>query len=175
MKCDYCKIQMEKRRATEEHPYNYKRSGLDNLLLSGIDVYRCSKCSLESPVIPKVAQLYNVLADDITRKPQLLRGDEIRFLRKHAGLPAQTFARLLGVSAEHLSRIENGHTKGFGKNTDRLIRAFTLTAKEGQDARRTLLEIADALANRRVKPSKVLDIFCALKPRTGWHLSKRAA
>jgi transcriptional regulator with XRE-family HTH domain len=169
MKCNYCKIEMEKRHASDEHPYIYKQSGLNNLILTGISVYTCSACHSEAPVIPQVSRLYEVLAEGIIRQNRLLRGDEIRFLRKHAGLPAAKFARLIGVTAEHLSRVENGHTKSFGKGTDRLVRAFTLTAKEGREARETLLRIADDLAEAgKPKKGKVADASYALRPKQGW-------
>jgi DNA-binding transcriptional regulator YiaG len=145
MKCVVCKVEMQKRQATEARPYLYRLSGLEDQQLAGIEVYTCPNCHVETPVIPRVAELQTVIADGIVRRPRMLRGDEIRFLRKHAGLPAKKFARLIGVSAEHLSRIEQGHTKKLGKPTDRLIRTLTLTAKEGPEARAMLLGIADEL------------------------------
>ena len=176
MKCNYCNIEMAKRNASDDHPYVYRQSGLDNLVLTGITVYTCPKGHPETPVIPKVLRLYEVLAENIVRQGRLLWGDEIRFLRKHAGLPAAKFARLIGVTAEHLSRVENGHTKHFGKGTDRLVRAFTLTAKEGRDARETLIDIADDLAEPG-KPEKAGrdDAIYALRPKQGWQTYKRTA
>jgi transcriptional regulator with XRE-family HTH domain len=96
----------------------------------------------------------------------MLKGSEIRFLRKHAGLPAREFAKLVGVSAEHLSRIENGHTDSLGKPTDRLVRALTLTAKDGREARTTLLSIADGL-KKGTKGGKREHPSYALR-RQGW-------
>jgi transcriptional regulator with XRE-family HTH domain len=124
MKCSYCNIEMEKRRATEEQPYFYGLSGLDDLALVGIDVYTCPKCH------------------------------------------AEEFAKLVGVSAEHLSRIENGHTESLGKPTDRLVRALTLTAKDGREARTTLLSIADGL-KKGTKRGKREHASYALR-RQGW-------
>ncbi len=102
---------MSPRHATRERPYFYKLSGLDNVVLVGIDVYLCPKCSFEAPIIPRVAALHGVIAHDLTFKRGLLCGNEIRFLRKHAALPANQFARLIGITPQHLSRVENGHTK----------------------------------------------------------------
>jgi transcriptional regulator with XRE-family HTH domain len=166
MKCSYCNIEMEKRRATEEQPYFYRLSGLDDLALVGIDVYTCPKCHAEAPIIPRVAQLHSAVADGLIRQPRMLKGSEIRFLRKHAGLPAREFAKLVGVSAEHLSRIENGHTESLGKPTDRLVRALTLTAKGGREARTTLLSIADGL-KKGTKGGKREHASYALR-RQGW-------
>jgi transcriptional regulator with XRE-family HTH domain len=155
MKCNYCKGEMERRLATEERPYSYKHSGLDGLLLYGIEIYSCAKCQGETPIIPRVTELYAVVADGIIRKGSALTGNEIRFLRKHAGLPAQKFAHLIGVTPEHLSRVENGHTKTLGKGTDRLVRALALMVKDGADARGTLLEIADDLERAAKSGKKV--------------------
>jgi DNA-binding transcriptional regulator YiaG len=169
MKCSYCKIEMKKRHASDKHPYIYRQSGLKSLVLTGISVYECPTCHFEAPVIPQISRLYEKLAEGIVRQNRLLRGDEIRFLRKHAGLPAARFARLIGVTAEHLSRVENGHTKSFGRGTDRLVRAFTLTAKEGRAARETLLRIAAELADAgKPKKGKVADASYALRPKQGW-------
>jgi len=176
MKCSNCKIEMEKRQASDAHPYIYRHSGLTNLILTGISVYTCPACHFEAPVIPQVSRLYEVLADNIVRHSRLLWGDEIRFLRKHAGLPATKFARLIGVTAEHLSRVENGHTKHFGKGTDRLVRAFTLIAKEGREARETLLSIADNLAEAgKAKKVRADDTSYTLRPKHGWQKYKRTA
>jgi DNA-binding transcriptional regulator YiaG len=174
MKCTYCDVEMQKRRATRVHPYVYRQSGLKSVLLSGIEVYACPNCDVEAPIIPKIAQLHESLADEITRLPRLLRGDEVKFLRKHAAMPAQQFAKLIGVRPEHLSRVENGHTRSFGKNTDRLIRALTLTAKKGSDARTTLLDLADRL-DHPAKRSAAFEIAYGLKPAKGWQPIAQAA
>jgi len=174
MRRNCCDVEMEKRHATKEHPYVYRQSGLSAVLLSGIDLYYCPNCKAESPVIPRIAQLHESLAQEIIQLPRLLSGDEIKFLRKHAGLPAQQFARLIGVTPEHLSRVENGHTKTFGKNTDRLIRAFTLTAKKGKEARKMLLGLAERL-DGRARRSKSVGISYAMKPRVGWQPIKQTA
>src|SRR5215470_4997252 len=121
MVCSYCKAEMRKRHTTPEHPYLYRLSGLKNEMLTGIDVFTCPKCNIEMPVIPRAAQLQECIAEKLACKQEPLAGDEIRFLRKYAGLPAQTFARLIGIRPEHLSRIENGHTNNLGKPTDMLV------------------------------------------------------
>ncbi len=126
----------------------YALSGLKNVGLVNIIVHRCPTCGFEAPIIPRVGELHRVIALDLVKQPRPLRGEEIRFLRKYTGLPARQFARLLGVTAPHLSRIENGHTQSFGASTDRLIRAIILTATDGKDARDILLKIADELEPR---------------------------
>lgn len=175
MKCSYCKVEMQKRRATPEHPYLYKLSGLDDELLSGIDVFTCPQCHVEAPIIPQPAQLQACIADKLVRKSGLLKGKEIRFLRKYAGLPAQSFARLIRVTPEHLSRIENGHTEALGKPTDMLVRALTLTAKQGgAEARSKLLTIADNLAEESGAGSMHENVY-VLHRRKGWESQDKLA
>lgn len=166
--CEYCHVAMEKRRATKERPYLYRLSGLKNFYLTGIEVFVCPQCQHEIPIIPRMAQLQASIADEIIRKPEMLAGDEIRFLRKHAGFPARSFATLIGISPEHLSRIENGHTEKLGKPTDRLVRALTLRAKEGKEARDTLLSVANGLAKRK-KRKGAEQVYTV--SRQGWRRS----
>jgi len=174
MKCSYCKIEMTRRHATPKRLYLYKRSGLDHVALSGIDVFSCPECGHETPVIPKVGQLHAQLADMIVHLPRVLRGDEVRFLRKHAGLPAQDFAVLIGMTPQHLSKIENGHTP-LGKSADRLVRAFTLTATEGRQARGTLISIADELAKGKNSSRRRPNNISAALIKHGWKTFQKAS
>src|SRR2546426_612040 len=106
--CDVCEAAMVGRLTTPEAPYAYALGGLPRVGLAGITVYRCAACDLDAPVIPKPGELHRVITEFFVKKPGLLAGDELRFLRKHAGLPARTFAARLGIDPSHLSRVENG-------------------------------------------------------------------
>jgi len=154
MYCDECQIEMEEKEATVEAPYQYALSGLRDVYLAGITVYYCPKCEAESPLIPRIAELHQEITRALVHKSSLLRGDEIRFLRKHAGLPGQAFSVLLGVDPAHLSRVENGHTANFGKSTDRLVRALVAKAKAGEEARDILLQIAKGLKDGPLKEER---------------------
>ena len=127
MYCEQCQIEMVERKATVKHPYTYDLSGLSNVRLVGITVYTCPRCGVTSPVIPRIEELHQVIARALVRKPSMLSGEEIRFLRKHAGFPAKKFAALLGVAPEHLSRVENGHRESLSASADRLVRAIATT------------------------------------------------
>ncbi|MGE0824208.1 MAG: hypothetical protein AB7G75_22730 [Candidatus Binatia bacterium] len=98
MNCEVCQVTMQERKATPHKPYHDEFSGLSNVYLTGITVRYCPYCGIESPLIPRVEELHQELARALVRKPALLSGEEVRFLRKHAGLPAQQFAALLGIS-----------------------------------------------------------------------------
>jgi transcriptional regulator with XRE-family HTH domain len=140
---------LEWREATKNSPYLYELGGDWNL--SGIRVYRCPKCGVESPMIPRIMQLHALMAETIADKPTDLTGDEIRFLRKHAGFSAKRFANLIGIDASYLSRVENGKPghKGFGAAADKLAR---LLVSETESAKHALMRIADEADEAARKP-----------------------
>jgi transcriptional regulator with XRE-family HTH domain len=96
---------------------------------------------METPTIPKIAQLHRKMGEILIAKPTGLSGPEIRFLRKSAGFPAKEFSALLGVTASHLSRVENAKDglEGLGVPADKLAR---LLSAEGESAREGLLKLA---------------------------------
>ncbi|MGE0824204.1 MAG: helix-turn-helix domain-containing protein [Candidatus Binatia bacterium] len=151
MLCEDCQMELVERKATAKAPYHYDVSGLSNVYLAGIVVYRCPRCKEEAPAIPRIEELHRAIARALIHKPGVLNGEEIRFLRKHAGFPAQKFAALLGIRPEHLSRVENGRTASLGTPTDRLARAIATTANDGEDAREMLLKMADILGRKGQK------------------------
>ena len=147
MDCEACGGAMRQRVTTAAQPYAYSLSGLDNVRLVGVRVRRCAKCGNELPIIPRIAELHRVIAQTLVELRRPLRGQEIRFLRKYAGLAGQDFAAMLGVRPEHLSRVENGHTATFGAPADRLTRAIAAMTMEDLDTARQVLLKAAALAS----------------------------
>src|SRR3569832_311276 len=123
MKCYLCGGPLNKKVVTKEAPYRYLQSGLRDVYLTGITVNDCPRCKEEFPVIPKVAHLHKLIAQTIIEQPTPLLGDEIRFLRKHMGRPANKFADLLGITPSYLSRVENDPQSKLGPSADKLIRA----------------------------------------------------
>jgi len=151
--------------ATVEAPYFYDLSGLRNAYLAGILVRQCPRCHAESPVIPRIAELHRVMARHLVHKPGLLRGDEIRFLRKHAGFPARKFAALLGVDPSHLSRVENGHIRALGPTADRLARAVAAATLDWKTARETLLRVAAEIEEKSLREARQLPLFRLVRNR----------
>ncbi len=100
----------------------YVESGLDNVWLNNVPAWTCGS-GHEALEIPAVDQLHDVLADLIVKKSTPMVGAEMRFLRKRIGLTAQQFAGRLGISAVHLSRLENGR-RGLQRTMDLLVRLF---------------------------------------------------
>ena len=102
-RCSSCGAQQRLIRATTD----YRESGLDNVQLINVPMWACSNGHQELQ-IPAVEQLHALLTSLVIRKPAKLTGPEIRFLRKELGMSAKTFAKRLGMTDVHLSRIETG-------------------------------------------------------------------
>ena len=115
MRCPGCDRDLKGRKTILERPYQYVESGLDNVFLVGVTLHTC-QCGEELVEIPKGEQLDDVIAKVLIQKGEPLSGAEVRFLRKYAELPAKDFARILGVSPEHLSRVENRKVQRTGSN-----------------------------------------------------------
>jgi len=157
MTCDLCGTKIIEKKATLDSPYHYRMSGLSNVYLIGILVRRCIHCGTESPVIPRIAELHKLIAREIVDKPELLCGEEIRYLRKYAGFSAKRFAALLQIDTSHLSRVENGKCRSLGAPTDKLARTLAISAIDQDYTRKILMQVADnrikarrmALKNRK--------------------------
>jgi len=145
MKCMTCGLGMVVRLATGEAPYAYTLAGLRDVFLVGISIHHCKACGEEVPVIPRVGELHNVIAMALVKQGRLLRGDEIRFLRKNAGFQSSEFAALMGVSATYFSKVENGKMK-LGPGADKLVRLLTTMDEK---KRGLLVEIA-----KEMKPAR---------------------
>lgn len=135
-RCELCGGQVMRRIATQADPYSFELlSGLRSVYLLGIAVERCGKCGVESPTIPKQADLERAIVQHLLGKETQLTGDEVRYLRKSAGISAKDFAQRIGVDASHLSRVENGKPGALGTPTDKLVRAIAAAELASDDAR----------------------------------------
>lgn len=143
-KCSECGAEMEVRVSTAKDPYPYKMSGLANVRLVGVKILICGACGDEAVQIPRVGELHRAIAHTIFHKPGLLSGDEVRFLRKNAGVMAKDFAASIGISPEHLSRIENGKTGNLGEAADKLARLVAMAPCSKAEEIRSLLRSAGA-------------------------------
>jgi len=100
--------------------YRYAECGLDSVTLENIIVFRC-KCGAIVPEIPAIGELHRVILLCVIQKDKLLSGQEIRFLRKMAGLNSRELSSLLGASASTISRWENG-SRRISKKSDAALR-----------------------------------------------------
>lgn len=173
VKCEQCQAKMVVAEATSKTPYRYIGSGLDNVWLVGIKVLNCPRCDVKAPVIPRIEELHRTIAAALLKKPAPLRGDEIRFLRKHAEFPAQDFAALLGITPSHLSRIENGKTPKLGRAADRLARMIAKAHLSGSFDLEALKQLAgEKLSASSEKATGQIELF--LK-RNHWQAEPKAA
>jgi putative zinc finger/helix-turn-helix YgiT family protein len=112
--------------------YRFTETGLENVVLTGIELIRCPRCKNVDPVIRSMNRLMQVLAAGIAGKPCKLDGKEIRFLRKFLRMTGEEFAGVLGTDKTTISKWEN-EEQSPGERADRLIRAVTLILGDGLD------------------------------------------
>jgi transcriptional regulator with XRE-family HTH domain len=93
--------------ATEQHPFHFTDSGLDNVYLVGIKYFTHPDGRVVAE-IPALKQLMRLIARDLVLSKSDLTGSEVRFLRKRLGKKATEYCKYLGLEPETLSRIENG-------------------------------------------------------------------
>jgi putative zinc finger/helix-turn-helix YgiT family protein len=111
---------------------SYPESGLDNVQLFNVPTWVCAN-GHEEVQIPAQQQLHNLLAKLILRKSAPIRGPEVRFLRKRLALSSKEFAKRIGITPVHVSRIETGG-RSIHRSLDLLVRLFfasSLAAKDG--------------------------------------------
>lgn len=110
--------------------YDYKESGLSNVILQGIELIRCKHCGNEDPIIPRVNDLTRLLVVAVISKPHRLQGGEVRFLRKYLRMTGDEFSRLLDIDKTTLSKWENNDDP-VGATNDRLVRVMALALGDG--------------------------------------------
>jgi DNA-binding transcriptional regulator YiaG len=106
--------------------YNFKESGLPNVVLCGIKLIKCDHCNNEDPIIPAMNDLFRTIALALVCKPYRLAGEEVRFLRKYLGLTGDKFSRLLHVDKSTLSKWENNDDP-VGNQSDLAIRLVVMS------------------------------------------------
>lgn len=127
----------------------YPESGLSNVVLQNIPMWRCAN-GHEEVEIPALRQLHEVLTFQILRKPASLSGEEVRFLRKRIGMSAREFGAHLGIHHVTVSRLEHGKRRLL-RPLDLLIRLFCaqfIAAKRGLQLPDDLLPILEELEQR---------------------------
>jgi len=110
--------------------YRFRESGLDNVVLKGIEVVKCPTCGNEAPVLPNLDAILRVLAVAIVTGKRPLSGPEVRYLRKFLQLSGDQFARILHTDKSTLSKWETGAVN-IGSKSDLLIRSVALNLGVG--------------------------------------------
>jgi DNA-binding transcriptional regulator YiaG len=122
--CDCGKTAVE-RMATLKSPYHFVESGLPNVYLVGIRFWVCKNCGKQSAEIPFLKDLMVKIARAVVRQETPLDGAEIRFLRKRLGKKSSDFAKIIGVTPEHYSRLESPREDhNPSGSADKLIRVY---------------------------------------------------
>jgi putative zinc finger/helix-turn-helix YgiT family protein len=122
MKCPECGGKVTQRVGD----YPYLGEELPNVVLVGVKLRTCTECEFSSVGIPKLVGLHKAIAECLAKATHQLSPGEIRFLRKYLGWSGRDFARHFGVSAETVSRWENGKNT-MGATAERLLRLSALT------------------------------------------------
>lgn len=123
MRCPTCGKDM----TCKKVDHKYLESGLDNVILVGVDLCQCI-CGEKIYSVPAVNELHGLLAFSLLKKRSLLNGKEIRFLRKNAGLTALRLGEIMGVHNSTISRWENGK-QPIEEARDRLLRLIFMNIK----------------------------------------------
>jgi DNA-binding transcriptional regulator YiaG len=109
--------------------YYFGESGIP-VTLKGIKIIRCESCGNQDPIIPRLNKLMRVIALAVIHKPYRLKGEDVRFLRKHLEMTGEQFSRLIHVDKTTLSKWENNDDR-IGEQSDRLIRVIALALGDG--------------------------------------------
>jgi hypothetical protein len=132
MKCTECGEDIVR---SKPCAYAYDGLGLDNVVLTEIEVRECTACNWSAPGIPQPSALHRAIAKDLLHERRLLSGRELRFLRKILDWSEEALARHLGVEPfivgawEHdcndgTERIESPVLPALMAPIDRLLRVL---------------------------------------------------
>jgi putative zinc finger/helix-turn-helix YgiT family protein len=106
--------------------YQYRESGLDNVFVRGVGIYRC-KCGQEYVQLPGAQEVHDQVASALLNKASILTGPESKFLRKWLRLTSEDMAQALGYTRVTVSRWEN---YGPSAKTDRALRLYASAVRK---------------------------------------------
>jgi len=139
--------------------YQYKASGLDNIVLKKTPAFKCPGCGDTYPIISRIEEIHAEIADRLVKKASMITGKEMVFLRKEMGLKAKDLSELFGVHKVTVSRWETGR-EPIKLHYDRLIR-FLYNSKKVQEACKTLQQSMAKMASNQIDPLKHLLKACS--------------
>lgn len=122
MKCPVCDSQNV---VVEKADHHYKECGLKDVTLCNVPSTNCSDCGEQTVLFGNIDQLHGLIAKSILTKKTLLLKEELRFLRSYIGYKSNMFAKILELTKEHYSRLENGGAN-ITPQLDRLVRFAVL-------------------------------------------------
>jgi putative zinc finger/helix-turn-helix YgiT family protein len=101
--------------------YRYSESGINQVVLQGVDVADCPVCGNSDVIIPNMERIHQAIAAALLRSPVRLTGPQLRFLRKHLGKSGEELASYLHTDKTKISKWEQGKDP-IGPSVDRLVR-----------------------------------------------------
>lgn len=108
-----------------EHRENVSWNNLPGIVLMGIEVQRCGKCSERLEVYKAMGPLDDTICVTVAVRPERLTAAEIRLLRSHLELSGAEFARVVGSTPSTIARWENDR-QPMGIHAELLLRAMVL-------------------------------------------------
>lgn len=125
-----------------EKPFRYTLSGLpDVYLLNGVEFSEDTGYGTTYK-IAHLRELHEAIALALALRPNPMRGDQLRFIRKQLGYSQGELASRLHVSDQTVANYEKGHTD-IPWPTELLVRAFyLLRIPTAQDLALKLLQMA---------------------------------
>ena len=159
MKCIMCDNKKELKKA--KTTMKYKQCGLDNVVLHGVEYFKCEQCGEEYYGFGDQESLHSLIAKALIMKKSVLRGGELKFLRTFLGLSSAILAARVGVTKETISRYE--HEKyPIPKTFDLLMKS--LVANKLPDRS---YDFHDAWLNKHSKDFKRIELNAE---KDGWKL-----
>jgi putative zinc finger/helix-turn-helix YgiT family protein len=125
--CPDCGEKLRVRR--QPHRYTVHKNWA--ITIADAEVRLCEKCGYFEVVIPKPDALHRTIAAAVIRKPTLLSGPEMAFLRSELGMNGKVLAKALGVVPESVSRWEHG-VMPISPTIDHLLRTMVALTLDGE-------------------------------------------
>lgn len=134
--------------------YRYTESGLDNILIEGMDVF-VDDGGEKSVTIPNINGLHRVIALGIVRRKISMSGKELRFLRTEMGMTQAQLAKLVHCEPLTISRWEREEFP-IDSNAEALIRV-SATQELGLPTDARITEISGWCIQGEAPPPLIID------------------
>lgn len=140
-------------------PFNVK-------LLNGVEVNQNPITGKEEVVIDDLIGLIGAVVRARVLHPRKLSGKELKFVREALGVQAKQLADFLEISAEHLSRCENG-PKAMSASSEKLLRCLAFLATQLPDPSLAFVkpkgESERDIKNEKVETVNFVNLFFSMK------------
>lgn len=157
MKCVKCGSSMFRQTIDRYH----FRECLDGVWLhGGLWKYSCS-CSARAISINRVGQLHEAIGRYVATSKQRLRPQDVTFLRSNMDMTGRQLARMMGRTAETVSRWEHGKIN-MDPSSERLLRMISIRANGPGGSQLSWLEHVGSVQS----PDRRIDV--RFRKDTGW-------